>query len=277
MISESFFPGDASPDLGCPEGIALRTFVSAACGARGFSTGSASFEGGAVLPYHLHSCSEAITVLSGEALVVVAGRRYRIGRLDCIHVPAGIPHLVQNLRADGELVAHWAFAAAAPQRMFLDGPVSFVERDLENPGASDPEYVRRFSGDGYEPTEGTWFRDLFARRFGAEGICGGYGRFAKGSSLPCHTHVYDESITILSGNAACMVQGSKYEMTGVSTAFVPEGKPHRFLNSGDTEMEMLWVYAGDEPDRLVVDTGYCSGTRLWDPKQIVTLPATKDA
>src|SRR6185437_12057376 len=214
MISESFFPGDKAPDVGSPEGISLRTFVSAACGARGFSTGSASFEAGAVLPYHLHSCSEAITVLSGEALVVVAGRRYRIQRLDCIHVPAGIPHLVQNASANGELVAHWAFAAAAPGRMFIDGPVSFAEQDLESPRTGDPEFVRRFSGDGYEPAEGTWFRDLFARRFGAAGICGGYGRFRKGGSLPCHMHVYDESITILSGAATCMVQGSRYELAG---------------------------------------------------------------
>lgn len=277
MSEESFYPGDCSPDAGSPEGIALRTFVSAACGARGFSTGTATFESGGVLPYHLHGCSEAITVLAGEALVVVAGRGYRLNRLDCMHVPAGVPHMVQNARRDRGLVAHWAFASAAPQRMFIDGAVTFEDRGLGSPGPGDPERLRRFAEDGYEPAEGAWFRDLFARRFGAAGICGGYGRFQKGGSLPCHMHVYDESISILSGNATCMVQGSRYELAGVSTAFVPQGKPHRFLNSGENEMEMLWVYAGDEPDRLLVDSGYCSGSRTWQPGEVEILQDAKDA
>ncbi len=278
MMAESFFPGDRSPDAGSPGGIALRTFVSAACGATGFSTGTATFESGAVLPYHLHGCSEAITVLSGKALVVLAGRAYRMSRLDCMHVPAGIPHMVQNVGAESELVAHWSFGSASPERMFIDGATKFEGRDLESPGPHDPEHLRRFAEtDGYEPSEGAWFRDLFARRFGAEGICGGYGRFKKGSSLPCHMHVYDESITILSGDAICMVQGSNYSMTGVSTAFVPQGKPHRFLNSGENEMEMLWVYAGDEPDRLLVDAGYCSGSRRWRPEEAVILQHANDA
>jgi quercetin dioxygenase-like cupin family protein len=278
MIAESFFLGVCTPDAGSPEGVALRIFVSAACGATGFSTGTATFEPGAVLPYHLHGCSEAITVLAGEALVVLAGRNYRMNRLDCMHVPAGVPHMIQNARAEQEMIAHWSFASAAPQRMFIDGAVTFEDRDLERPGPGDPEHLRRFAdAEGYEPAEGTWFSDLFAKRFGAAGICGGYGRFKRGSSLPCHMHVYDESITILSGNATCMVQGSSYELMGVSTAFVPQGKPHRFLNSGENEMEMLWVYAGDEPDRLLVDSGYCSGLRTWQPGEVKILQDAKDA
>ncbi len=45
------------------------------------------------------------------------------------------------------------------------------------------------------------FSDSFAGRFGAVGICGGYGQFAPSSSLPCHTHHYDESVTIITGEA----------------------------------------------------------------------------
>jgi quercetin dioxygenase-like cupin family protein len=124
--------------------------------------------------------------------------------------------------------------------------------------------VQRFAdAEVYEPAAGARFRDLFAKRLGSMGICGGHGKFAKGSSLPCHTHAYDESITILSGSATCQVQGARYEMAGVQTAFVPQGKPHRFLNPGDAEMEMLWVYAGDEPDRTIVDNQYCSGLLAW--------------
>ncbi len=278
MTRESFVPGNCDADAGSPDDIALRTFVSQACGATGFSTGTATFEPEAVLPYHLHGCSEAITVLSGEALVVVAGRGYRLGRLDCMHLPAGVPHMVQNPQAGHGMVAHWSFASADPQRTFIDPARAFEDRGLGKPRAGDPEHLRRFAdAEAYELADGAWFRDLFAQRFGAAGICGGYGRFRQGSSLPCHTHAYDESITILTGDATCMVQGSRYEMTGMQTAFVPQGKPHRFLNSGESEMEMLWVYAGDEPDRLLVDPGYCSGSRAWPPGDKVILSGANDA
>jgi hypothetical protein len=44
---------------------------------------------------------------------------------------------------------------------------------------------------------------------------------------------------------------------------VPRGRPHRFVNEGDDVMAMIWVYAGSEPERTLVDTGYCDGSLVW--------------
>ena len=107
------------------------------------------------------------------------------------------------------------------------------------------------------------FRDLFAGRFGSVGICGGYGRFQPEASLPCHIHKFDESITIVEGEAVCLVQGKRYRLSGCDTAFVPEGRPHRFLNHSDSPMAMIWVYAGTEPERSLVRPAYCDGTLVW--------------
>ena len=267
MIQESFVDGACEPDEGSLNGVALRTFVSQRCGARGFSTGTATFRGGTELPYHWHECSEAISILRGTAIVIVERRAYHLNRLDCMHIPSGIPHLVRNASEDMELVAHWSFASAEPTRTFVDGPLSIEDRGSGSPSSRDPESLRRFAeAEVYELSKGAWFRDLFAKRFGSEGICGGYGRFSPASSLPCHTHHYDESITILSGDAICLVQGARYSIKGLHNAFVPQGKPHRFLNDGGSDMEMLWVYAGDEPDRNLIDAGYCSGSLVW-PEQ----------
>ena len=54
-------------------GVFLRTFVSESCGATGFSTGTATFDSRASLPYHVHPFSEAVTVLEGQAQVFVEG------------------------------------------------------------------------------------------------------------------------------------------------------------------------------------------------------------
>jgi putative monooxygenase len=250
-------------EAGSPTGADLFVFVSQECGATGFSTGIAKFRPGALLPYHLHRFSEAVTVIEGQCRFVVEGRAYRMGPRDSIHVPAGVAHLAQN-DGDRDMVAHWAFATAEPSREPADEVYPLEERGKGSPRQTDPETIVRYDTEKvYELSTNAFFQDLFARRYGSSGICGGHGRFLPGASLPCHVHDFDESITIVTGRAVCLVQGRRYELSGCDTAFIPKGVPHRFLNQSDAEMEMIWVYAGDEPDRRIVASGYCSGEIRW--------------
>jgi quercetin dioxygenase-like cupin family protein len=245
-------------------GVELYTFVSEACGATGFSTGIAKFKPGAFLPYHSHAFSEAITVIQGGARVLVEGRAYRLNSRDSVHIPAGVAHQVENCALDEDLVAHWSFATARPSRELVHRTFPLDDRSTDDPTNEDPETIVRYVSESvYELSKGAFFLDLFARRFGARGICGGHGRFLPGASLPCHIHDFDESITIVRGTAVCLVRGHRYELSGNDTAFIPKGLPHRFLNLSDSEMEMVWVYAGDEPDRRVVQSEYCSGELIW--------------
>jgi len=247
-----------------PGKVELYTYVSKACGATGFSTGIAKFKPGAHLPYHAHEFSEAVTILEGRARVLVEGRAYRLGQYDCAHVPSGVAHQVENEDAEGELVCHWAFATSTPVRELVDRKFPIDDRGSGNPTPADPETIVRYESDAiYELSKDAFFLDLFARRFGAVGICGGHGRFLPGASLPCHIHDFDESITIIQGTAVCLVQGRRYELSNCDTAFIPRGLPHRFLNLSDDEMSMVWVYAGSEPDRRIVDAHYCSGELTW--------------
>lgn len=264
LLPEYIASGRIAPEAALPAGVLLRTFVSEKCGATGFSTGTATFRPHGELLYHIHPFSEAITVLRGRATVLVEGRRYDLSIRDSIHIPARVPHCVQNSDASEEMVAHWAFGSSRPIRTFVDAVYAMDNRGFRNAAPNDPETIRRFaSSDKYELSRGALFVDLFAGRFGAKGICGGYGEFAPGTSLPCHIHEYDESITIVEGSALCMVQSRSYRLSGLDTAFVPTGRPHRFFNDSDAAMSMLWVYAGDEPDRKLVDSGYCDGSLIW--------------
>jgi oxalate decarboxylase/phosphoglucose isomerase-like protein (cupin superfamily) len=111
--------------------------------------------------------------------------------------------------------------------------------------------------DEYELASGAMFRDLFVGSPDCRGICGGYGLFEPGASLPCHTHAFDESITIIQGRAACRVAGRKHIVEGCDTALVPRGLPHRFINEGSQPMAMIWVYAGDRPERTIVSQCLC--------------------
>ena len=215
------------------------------------------------MPYHKHAFSEAVTILVGEASIAVEGRNYLLRAFDCIHVPSGLAHEVKNVRSDAMLVAHWAFATSVPSRQLLEDRFAVEYRRLGSPLAGNPEHIVRFTdARKYHLADGTEFRDLFAGRFGAVGICGGYGEFNPGCSLPCHIHEYDESISIVQGQAICEVMGKRYRLSDCDTAFVPRGRAHRFLNESQSPMAMVWVYAGCEPARTILEAGYCDGSLL---------------
>jgi quercetin dioxygenase-like cupin family protein len=260
-ISERIFPGQCQPSGDLLPQIEFRTFASGECGAKGMTTASVTFSPGGRLPYHAHTFSEAVTVLDGEALFAVEGRSYRLRRLDCIHIPSGVAHEVTNSSGSARLIAHCALASSTPTREMINN--TFRPQICSHTDPTNPESILRFSrSEIYQLADGAEFRDLFAGRYGSVGICGGYARFNPGSSLPCHIHDYDESISIVEGKATCEVAGRRYSLSGLDTAFVPQGKPHRFLNESDDPMAMIWVYAGSEPSRTIINTTYCTESMI---------------
>jgi oxalate decarboxylase/phosphoglucose isomerase-like protein (cupin superfamily) len=50
-----------------------------------------------------------------------------------------------------------------------------------------------------------------------------------------------------------VVEGRSHDLSGCGTALQPRGRVHYFINPYPEPMDMLWVYAGPAPERLVVD------------------------
>lgn len=238
------------------DGVEFRSLVSGTLGARGLSTGNTTFQPNAMLPAHYHPVSEVIIPLTEKIHVIVEGRRYILGKYDALHIPAGIVHSVHNNLNEQSVSCFSTFASDEPKREWVEN--HFIIKDCTGTDSSTAEHLTRFdTAPVYELAQDAFFRDLFASRFGSRGICGGYGLFHPGASLPCHIHGYDESITIVEGKAVCQVAGVEYKLSNCDTACIPEGRPHRFINHSDRSMAMIWVYAGDEPDRIVLEQCCC--------------------
>jgi len=254
--TEIITQADGPPTLVLAPGMEVRMLATGDMGAVGVTTALASFQPGARLPYHVHPTGEVITVVQGEARVYVEGRRYVLRPYDAMHVPARTAHSVENAATTGQAVLHTSFPTEAPSREMVSD--TFILQDREATDANCPENLTRFDqATVYELSPRAFFRDLFARRFGSHGVCGGYGIFEPGASLPCHFHAYDESITIVTGTATCQVAGKEYLLSNNATACIPKGRPHRFINRSAAPMAMIWVYAGDEPERTLVDQSLC--------------------
>ena len=246
---------DASPPVELAPGVALDVLVGARNNARGLTTDLVTFQPDSGLPYHTHPVTESITVLSGEFLVAVEGREYRLRILDNLVIPWGLPHQTRNASPTQLGVLHAAMASASPTRDLVS--TQFEARPAPNgsPGVPGKERVTTFhTAPRSEAGPGTSFIDHFNKELvpGIE-MSGGYGLFQPGGRLPAHFHDFDESICIIDGTATAVVEGRRYSMANYSTALQPGGRVHYFINESDRPMAMLWVYAGPVPERIIVD------------------------
>jgi len=236
-------------------GVTLAPLVGDFNHARGLFTGVVTVAPAAALDPHVHPCSEAVTLLEGMLEVTVAGRTYVLGPLDNIVIPAWLPHAVRNLDDARPARAHVALGSAAPPRFPASGWPAPTAMPATAAGQAGAERITRWAtaprqGDVGQGAE-------FVNYFNADLVpglemSGGFARFAPGGRLPAHVHAFDESICITSGQARCVVEGLTFTVQDCGTAMVPRGRVHYFRNDTDRPMDMIWVYAGPLPERLVV-------------------------
>lgn len=83
----------------------------------------------------------------------------------------------------------------------------------------------------------------------------GTTEFDPGAAVGFHTHNCAESVLVLQGEARFDFGGESTQMAVGDATFVPEGVPHRFVNTGSGPMRLHFVYGSAEPTRTMVDTG----------------------
>lgn len=248
-------PVGTGPKAEIARGIIFECLVGKHNQARNLTTGIVTFAPGAVLPYHTHTFTESITLLKGSVTVDIEGRSYSLKKLDNVIIPPGAAHSSRNLSTTEPAVLHIAMATDTPSRTLVEKFFSRRSMPDTSTGFPGAERVNRFAtAKRAAAGPNTEFIDCFNQDLmpGIE-MSGGYGLFLPGGRLPAHVHDFDESICIISGTAMCIVEGRRYSMSDCSTALQPRGRVHYFINESNGPMEMIWVYAGPRPERIIVD------------------------
>lgn len=83
----------------------------------------------------------------------------------------------------------------------------------------------------------------------------GITSFPPGTSIPLHSHNTIEQVTVIEGHGQVELGGELLDARPYDTTLVPAGEVHRFLNTGDALMRILWVYGGSHVTRTFADSG----------------------
>jgi len=210
---------------------------------------------------HRHPRSAKILyLLEGRARLLSPGGTEKMERGQVAFVPAGYPHVIENMNRQSTAVFLQAFAPPGPERVYRD------PTDVQ--GRADFEVIRDPRGvkipDGAKivvkgPSDAPALPMLggkgTARILLDEGVTGTGAlsvdlvEFSPGVEVPRHTHPGSTELLYVLGGAGTLLVGSEsHPFTAASVLHVPPDQPHG-MKAGPEKVTAVQIYAPAGPEQ----------------------------
>jgi putative monooxygenase len=78
---------------------------------------------------------------------------------------------------------------------------------------------------------------------GATKISMGTNVTEPGSRIPMHKHTdSEEAMFVIEGTGKLVVEGEEYDLSPGTAIYAPLGAEHTIINTGDTQLKIVWAY-----------------------------------
>ncbi|MDZ4076501.1 MAG: cupin domain-containing protein [Hylemonella sp.] len=102
-------------------GARTTPLVTPALGAQSFINGITEFAPGTAIPFHSHNCEESVMLLSGNAVMDVAGQESHVLKpLDTTWIPPNVSHRFRNMSTTEPMKILWIYASPNATRTLTE-------------------------------------------------------------------------------------------------------------------------------------------------------------
>jgi mannose-6-phosphate isomerase-like protein (cupin superfamily) len=221
--------------------------------------------GGRIDP-HVHSFEEGFYILSGEAVVTIAGTSYHLAPGDYAAVTVGTPHA---WHAAGSVPVRWLQMAAPQPKPAGAERDTFFARDRSVPSEAPRLDLSNLNGNllghfdagmippvGERKTvaaglEGVFLKWMIDEEFGARHHRLLFIEYQPGVGIGLHDHTFEEAYFILEGEVQAVLDGTTYDLTPGDVVWTGVGCVHSFRNVGNRPVRWLETFAPQPPKENV--------------------------
>jgi quercetin dioxygenase-like cupin family protein len=211
---------------------------------------------------HRHPGSaKALYLLKGHARLLgpPGAEPKKLEEGSAVFIPAGYPHVIENMGRQSTAVFLQAFAPPGPEKVYRDptdpqGRAEFeVIRDPAQvtapPAANGQVVVRSIADSASHPVPGGSVRVLLApQATGSAALTLEVLELSPGAEVPRHQHAGSgEVLYIVSGGGTLTVGSEIYPFSAEDTIHVPAGKLHAATAAGADKTIAIQIRAPAEP------------------------------
>jgi quercetin dioxygenase-like cupin family protein len=256
-------------------GLRRATLVGRHVGAVHTGFAFVSLDPAGAVDTHLHSTEQSFYVLTGNPLLTIDGRRYRLAPHECGLLPVGVPHAWAN---DGDAAATW-LEVNAPAPRISGPPDTFwtgerpavdvaVELDIRDPrtrtffrlgaGEMDVEHLKLGAAVDAPTVSASMATALLAysgiavkmlvdSRLGAVLHTMFMVEYQPGGVAQPHDHPLEETYYILEGEVDAMADGEEFTLRAGDVFWTGVGSIHAFYNRSAGRVRWLETQSPQPP------------------------------